>query len=57
MNIVENFTTTHLQLNWIDVLQVLNLFKTEDLNLSVFNMIAGIKRFKSKRAQHNYRNR
>ena len=55
MNTVKNFTTIHLQLNQIDVLEVVIwtiyfwiifliryvLNKTEDLNLSLFNMITG----------------
>ena len=51
MNTVKNFTTIHLQLNYIDVLEVITLLMTypikhvfqitEDLNLSVFN-ITGI---------------
>ena len=53
MNIVKNFTTTHLRLNQIDLLEVLITFndlsnevcapnKTEDLNVSVCNMITVI---------------
>ena len=55
MNTVKNFTTIHLWLNYIDVLEVVILLityliknkvcvpnKVEDLNLSVFNMIRGI---------------
>ena len=58
MNTVKNVTTIHLQLNQIDVLRNCNTLndlsnkvcipeKTEDLNLSVFNMIAGINESKT----------
>ena len=62
MNRVQNFTilkfvqnvTIHLRLNQIDVLEVAILLikvcipnKTKDLNLSVFNMIAGINESKT----------
>ena len=58
MNTAKNFTTIHLRLNWIDGLEALILLmaclikvcvpiKTEDLNLSVFNMIAGINESKA----------
>ena len=45
MNTVKDYVTIHLQLNQIDVLEVNKICvpnKTEDLNLNVFNMIAGI---------------
>ena len=53
MNTVKNFTTIYLRSSQIDVLEVVILFnelsnkvcvlnKTEDLNLSVFNMITEI---------------
>ena len=51
MNTVKNFTTIHLQLNWIDVPEVvillINYLKTEDLNLSVSNMITAINESKT----------
>ena len=49
MNIVKNFTTIHLLLNWINVLQVVILLMsnlTEGLNLSMYNMITGINKLK-----------
>ena len=56
-NEVEDFTIIHLQLNYINVLEVVNLNdlsnkvcipnKTEDLNLSVFNMILVINELKT----------
>ena len=50
MNIVKNFTTIHLLLSWINVLQVVILLMsnlTEGLNLSMFNMITGINKLKT----------
>ena len=52
MNTVRNYTTIHLQLNLIDVLEVVILLMTylinymfqikQDLNVNVLNMITGI---------------
>ena len=51
-----NFSTIHLQLNYIDVLEVVILlvtcqtkyaFKTEDVNLIVLNMITRINESKA----------
>ena len=58
MNTVKNFTTIHLQLNSIELLEfaillsnkvcVLNkLKKKKHLNLSVFNMITGVNEAKT----------
>ena len=52
MNTVKNFTTIHLRLNWIDTLndvsnKVCFPNKTEDLNLSVFNMMTGVNESKT----------
>ena len=52
MNAAKNFTTIHLQLNQVDELNDLSNKvcipnKTEDLNLSVFNMITGINESKT----------
>ena len=56
MNRVKNYTTVHLWLNQIDVLEVAilimtyiikNVKKTEDLNLRVFNMITVINESKT----------
>ena len=56
-NAVEDFTVIHLQLNYINVLKVVKLNdlsnkvcipnKTEDLNLSAFNMILVINELKT----------
>ena len=50
MNAVKNFTKIYLRLNQIDVFEVNDLSnkvcvpnETKNLNLSVFNMITGIK--------------
>ena len=57
MNAVKNFTTIHLQLNEIDALEVIILLMTylikyvfqikQEINLKVFNMIAGINELKT----------
>ena len=53
MNTVENFTTIHLWLNYIDVLEVVILLMT-----CLIKYVFQIKqRFKSKRVQHDYRNK
>ena len=57
MSIFKNYATNHLQLTYIDVMEVLILIvtylnkvcvlnKTEDLNLSIFNMITGLNELK-----------
>ena len=49
MNTIKNFTTIHLWLNQIDLLEfVIFCFpnKTEDLNLDVFNIITRINELK-----------
>ena len=57
-NITKNFTTNPFWLNQIDVLEVAYILndlsnkvcvpnKTEDLNLSVFNMVTGINELKT----------
>ena len=54
MNTVKNYATIHLRLKQIDVLKFVILLikyvfqtKTEDLNLSVFNMVTGINDLKT----------
>ena len=56
MNTVKNYATIHLQLNYIDQLEVVILLmaylvcvpnKTEDLNIHVYNIITGINESKA----------